>query len=70
MPNSRDSEICNKCGKPLDVKKALELEEKANEQNFMTNKIAGKVLIQMLMTGKIPILEKNELDTLIKNLKI
>lgn len=70
MSNSPESEICNKCGKPLDLKKALEMEEKASEQNFMTNKLAGKILVQMLMTGQIPKLPKNEVNSLIKTLKL
>jgi len=70
VPNSPESDICNKCGKPLDLKKAVELEEKANDQNFMTNKLAGKVLVQMLMTGKIPKIPKTELDSLIQILKL
>ena len=70
VPNSSESDICNKCGKPLDLKKALEMEEKANEQNFMTNKLAGKILVQMLMTGQIPKLPKNEVNSLIKTLKL
>ena len=70
MPNPTESDLCNRCGKPLDLKKALELEEKSNQQNFMTNKMAGKILIQMLMTGEIPKIPKQELDSLIKNLKL
>ncbi len=70
VPNSPKSDICNNCGKPLDLKKAIELEEKANEQNFMTNKLAGKVLVQMLMTGKIPKLSKNEINSLIQGLNL
>jgi len=35
MPNSRDSELCNKCGKPLDLKVALEIEEKDKEKQQM-----------------------------------
>ncbi|RDJ31219.1 MAG: integrase [Crenarchaeota archaeon] len=70
MPNSSESEICNKCGKPLDLQKALDLEEKASEQNFVTNKLAGKILIQMLMTGKIPKLPENEIKTLIQSLNL
>ncbi|GFN39624.1 MAG: hypothetical protein YK1309IOTA_610002 [Marine Group I thaumarchaeote] len=70
VPNSPESDICNKCGKPLDLKKALEMEEKASEQNFMTNKLAGKILVQMLMTGQIPKLPKNEVNSLIKTLKL
>ena len=64
MTNSSDSSICTKCGKPLDLKKAMELEEKANQQNFMANKLAGKILVQMLMTGQIPKLAKNEINSL------
>ena len=70
MPNSRDSEICNKCGKPLDLKKAMELEEKAKDQNFMANKLAAKFLVQMLMTGQIPKLPKSEINSLIQSLNL
>ncbi len=70
MPNSRDSEICNKCGKPLDLKKAMELEEKAKDQNFMANKLAAKFLVQMLMTGQIPKLPKSEINSLIQGLNL
>ena len=49
---------------PLDLKKAMELEEKANQQNFIANKLAGKILVQMLMTGQIPKLAKNEINSL------
>ena len=70
MMNSFDSSICTKCGKPLDLKKALELEEKANEQNFMANKMAGKILIQMLMTGQIPKIPDNEIKKLVEILKL
>ena len=52
------------------LKKAIELEEKANEQNFMANKLTGKVLIQMLMTGKIPEISKDELNSLVKSLHL
>jgi integrase/recombinase XerD len=70
MPNSPESELCNKCGKPLDLRKAIELETHASKQNFNTNKLAGKVLIQMLMTGKIPQLPKNDIDELISSLNL
>lgn len=68
--NSPESDICNNCGKALDLKKALEIEEKTNEQNFMANKLAGKFLIQMLMTGEIPKVPKKDLQLLIENLKL
>ena len=68
--NSSESEICSRCGKPLDLKKALELEEETKEQNFTSNKIAGKILIQMLSSGKIPTLSKNELDSIIASLNL
>jgi integrase/recombinase XerD len=70
MPNSIESDICNKCGKPLDLKKAIELEDKMKEQNFMANKLAGKFLVQMLMTGEIPKIPKTELDSLIRTLNL
>jgi len=68
--NSVDSKICYQCGKPLDLKKAIELETRASEQNFNTNKIAAKVLIQMLQTGQIPTISKNDLNQLIQNLNL
>ena len=68
--NSPESDICNSCGKALDLKKAIEIEEKANQQNFMANKLAAKVLVQMLMTGQIPKLPKNEINSLIQSLDL
>jgi len=44
MPNSSESNLCNRCGKHLDLKKALELEKKANQDNFMANKMSGKYM--------------------------
>ena len=70
MINSSDSSICIKCGKPLDLKKALELEEQTNQQNFLTNKMAGKILVQMLMTRQIPKISKEELNSLITHLNL
>ena len=32
MPNATDSKLCNKCGKPLDLESALEIEEKQKEK--------------------------------------
>lgn len=69
-PNSIDSTICNKCGKPLDIKKALEMEEKSKEHNFNSNKLAGKILVQMLMTGKVPKLAEEEISSLTKSLNL
>ena len=68
--NSSDSEICNQCGKPLDLKKALELEEKANHDNFVADKMAGTILVQMLMTGQIPKISKKEINSLIQSLNL
>ena len=68
--NSSESKICDQCGKPLDLKKALELEEHANENNFIANKMAGKILVQMLMTGQIPKISKDEINSLIQNLNL
>ncbi|MCH8833949.1 MAG: tyrosine-type recombinase/integrase [Thaumarchaeota archaeon] len=70
MPNSPESDLCNKCGKPLDLKKAIKLEEEANKANFATNKIAGKLLLEMFQTGKIPKLEKSEMKKLITSLAL
>jgi len=68
--NVYDSEICSRWGKPLDLKKALELEEKTSQDNFTANKIAGKVLIQMLVTGQIPQISKDELNSLVKSMNL
>ena len=41
MPNSPDSTICSKCGKPLDIKTALEMEENDRQkQQMLEDKIA------------------------------
>jgi DNA-binding transcriptional MerR regulator len=32
VPNASDSSICSKCGKPLDLAKSIELDEKNQEQ--------------------------------------
>jgi predicted amidophosphoribosyltransferase len=69
-PNSPESELCNSCGKALDLKKALEQEEETKQQNFNTNKALGKLIIQMLMTGQIPQLPKDEINSLIANLRL
>ncbi len=66
--NSSEAEICNRCGKPLDIKKAIELEEKSSQNAFRTNKTAIKILIQMLQTGKIPSVEDNEIKYLLREL--
>lgn len=68
MPNSHESEICNKCGKPLDLRKALELEEKANQKSFDANKIALKFLLQILQTGEIPSANPDEIKELAEQL--
>jgi integrase len=70
MANSPESELCNKCGKPLDLKKAIEIEEKASEQNFASNKLAAKILVQMLTTGQIPKVSQEELKVMITNLNL
>ena len=67
-PNSPEAEICNKCGKPLDLKKALEIEEHLDEQTFAANKMAMKFLLQMLETGQIPKVSEQELKSLISDL--
>ncbi len=69
-PNSIESTICNKCGKPLDLQKAIELEERQNEKAFIANKIAAKVLVQMLTTKQIPDLSKDEMTSLIESLNL
>ena len=70
MPNSPEADICNKCGRPLHIKKALEKEEESKEQQFITNKLAGKFLVQMLVTGQIPKISQEEIDGLVKTLNL
>jgi site-specific recombinase XerD len=69
-PNSPDSDLCNSCGKPLNLKKAIEQEEKAKEQNLFSNKLAAKFLIQMLATGQIPKVPQQELDMMLESLNL
>jgi len=69
-PNSHEAERCNNCGKPLDLQKAIEMEEEASKKNFMANKIASKVIVQMLLTGQIPQIPKEEIDSLINGLTL
>ncbi len=64
MPNSIESAICNKCGKPLDLKTALEMDEQSQEQAFNANKIALRFLLQMLQTGQIPKVDAKEIQSL------
>lgn len=69
-PNTTEAERCNACGKLLDLKKATEIEEKIREDNFMLNKTACKILIQMLISGKIPTLQKEEITMLANSLHL
>lgn len=68
--NSPTSEYCYKCARLIDLKKALELEEKTTQLNFNANKLAGKVLVQMLTTGQIPKLGKEEINSLVQCLNL
>lgn len=68
IPNSHDSETCCRCGRPLDLRKVIELEEKSKEQNFNANKTALRLLLQMLQTGQIPKVEQKDIESLIKQL--
>lgn len=68
MQNSYESELCNKCGKPLDLKKAIELEENNKQKIFASNKTAMKMMLQFLITGKKPKIEKDEMESLIAQL--
>lgn len=68
--NSTESERCNWCGKALDLGKVIELEEEANQRNFTSNKIAAKILIQMVTSGQIPKISQDEIKTLIESLNL
>jgi hypothetical protein len=70
IPNAPDSDRCCRCGKPLDLKKAIELENRANQETFMANKLAGKILVQMLSTGQIPKIPQEDINSLIKSLRL
>ena len=69
-PNTTEAERCNACGRLLDLRKAVEIEEKIREDSFMLNKTAGKILIQMLISGEIPKLPKEEVESLIRSLNL
>jgi integrase/recombinase XerD len=68
--NSPNSEKCYKCGRFIDLKKAIESEENAYQQNFASNKLAAKILVQMLTSGEIPKIPREEIDSLIKNMNL
>ena len=68
--NSPNSEKCYKCGRFIDLKKAIESEENAHQQNFASNKLAAKILVQMLTSGEIPKIPREEIDSLIKNMNL
>jgi len=59
MPNSTDAEICNKCGKPLDLKTALEIEEKDKEkQEMLEDRIARQEQATKAILEKLEALQK------------
>lgn len=68
IQNSPDSATCYRCGKPLDLKQALDAEEKSKSQSFLASKMAMKLIIQMFQTGNIPKINDCELETLIREI--
>jgi len=59
MPNSPESDLCNKCGKPLDLKVALEIEEKDKEKHQMLeDRIARQEQATKTILEKLETLQK------------
>jgi len=59
MMNSPDSSICTKCGKPLDLKVALEIEEKDKEkQEMLEDRIARQEQATKTILEKLDALQK------------
>jgi len=59
MPNSPESEICNKCGKPLSVKAALEIEqEDKKKQEMLEDRIARQEQATQTILKKLEALQK------------
>ncbi len=59
MMNSPDSSICTKCGKPLDLKVALEIEEKDKEkQEMLEDRIARQEQATKAILEKLDALQK------------
>ena len=67
--NSSDSEKCYQCGRFVDLKKAIELEEESREQIFNSNKTIMKLIIQFLISGERPQIDEGEMKSIIKYLK-
>jgi len=59
LPNSYDSKICSKCGKSLDLKAALEIEEKDKEkQQMLEDRIARQEQATQTILEKLETLQK------------
>ena len=60
IPNSYDSEICCRCGKPLDLKTALQIEEKDKEkQEMLEDRIARQEQATKTILEKLESLQKS-----------
>jgi integrase len=70
-PNSTEAERCNSCGKPLDMKRAIELEERAKQDSLETKRALAamaKIMLSQMKAGTI--IPENELRVLQKQLNL
>lgn len=70
--NSTEADRCNSCGKLLDMKKAVELEEKAKQEGLETKQALAamaKIMLSQIKAGNCPISE-NDLEILQKQLNL
>ena len=61
MPNSPESELCNKCGKPLDMKKATELDIQEDEKELLKKILAKVVCKQEISNDEMKFLTRQNL---------
>jgi hypothetical protein len=70
-PNSTEAERCNSCGKPLDMKRAIELEERVKQDSLETKQALAamaKIMLSQMKAGTT--IPENELRLLQKQLNL
>ncbi|MFM8658889.1 MAG: tyrosine recombinase XerC [Candidatus Nitrosotenuis sp.] len=69
--NSPASEICYKCGRPLDLKKAIQIEEKASQEGLETKKALAIIVKTMLSQPQNLLnIAQNDIESLQKQLNL
>lgn len=69
--NSPESEICYKCGRPLDLKKAIQIEEKASQEGLETKKALAIIVKTMLSQPQNLLnISQNDIESLQKQLNL